>query len=390
MRKIEYLIKHNRFVQFIYKITFSCFFSFISFFVHVDKNLILISSFSGKRFNDSPKTIFDFMERNGFLKNYKVFWAFENPEKFNNLGLNIVKLDSLKYFFTAFKAKYWITNVNIERGLRFKKRNQIYLNTWHGTGPKTIGNAATGRKDYNFRKVNYICADGEYLKNIFIKNFNANPKNVLLCGRPREDKLYCSSLDIKKSLEEKYHIKKDDFVILYAPTWREMKNKNEISSFDITLDISKILNKIPNSKILFRAHSITSNVSSKDCFNDRFICVTDEPEIDDLFLISDVLITDYSSAQFDFIILNKPFICFAPDYEEYIEQRPLCFDLNKEYPFGVQRNTDEVIEVLHSILTGNNKLEEFRALKQKYSPFGGNATSTCIEKLFGETRLRGK
>lgn len=388
MQKIEYLIKHNRFVQFIYRITFSCLFSLISFFVPVKRNLVLISSFSGKRFNDSPKTIFDYMKRNGLIENYHVIWAFEKPEKFDGLGINTVKLNSLKYFITAFKAKYWITNVNIERGLNFKKKNQIYLNTWHGTGPKTIGNAATGRKDYNFRKVDYICADGEYLKSIFIKNFNANPNNILLCGRPREDKLYCPSLDTQNKMREKYKIKKDDFVILYAPTWRETSNKKESNSFDITLDISRILEKIPNSKILFRAHSITANVSSKESFGNRFICVTDEPEIGDLFLISDVLITDYSSAQFDFIILNKPFICFAPDYDEYTKLRPLCFDLNKEYPFGVQKSTKDVIDVLEKILNGENKIEEFRVLKEKYSPYGGNATSICVDKLFSNDKTK--
>lgn len=383
MKRVEYLIKHNKFIQSVYRIIFSFLFSIFSFFTPVKKNLVLISSFSGKKFNDSPKAIFDCMVKSGLIERYEVVWAFDNPDAFKDKGLNMVKIDSFKYFLTAFKAKFWITNVNIERGLKFKKRKQVYLNTWHGTGPKTIGNAATGRKDYNFKKVDYLCSDGEYLKNIFIKNFNAKPESILLCGRPREDRLYNPDSAIKQAMMDKYNIKKDDFVILYAPTWREPKDKDLQSSLSIDLDIKKVLMTIPNSKILFRAHSITSKIYSKEAFWGRFIFATDEPDIGDLFFITDVLITDYSSANLDIAILNKPFICFAPDYDEYIKERPLVFDLEKEYPFGVQKNSDEVIGVLDRIIKGDKRIPEFKFYKQKYGPYGGSATSICLEKLFG-------
>ena len=374
MKKIEYLIKHNRFIQFVYRIT--------SFFVPIKKNLVLISSFSGKKFNDSPKTIFDAMKEHGLLEKYEVIWALDDIKRFSEFPYKYVEINSFKYFLTAFRAKYWITNVNIERGLHFKKRKQIYLNTWHGTGPKAIGNAATGRKDYNFKKVNYLCADGEYLKNVFLKDFNAKEENILLCGRPREDILYKSDITISKSLKEKYGINPGDFVILYAPTWRE-PTKDGTSILNVDLDVQKILDNIPNSKILFRSHSITESVSNLKRFDDRFISVTDEPDINPLFFISDVLITDYSSSNLDFVILDRPFICYAPDFEDYIKTRKLCFDMKKEYPFGVQTTTDEVIQLLLKIKKGDNKLNEFKLFKDKFGPYGGEATKTCLNKLFG-------
>lgn len=382
MNRIEYIIKHNKFIQLAYRVVFSCIFSIISFFIPINKKLVLISSFSGKKYNDSPKVIFESMRSLGLLTKYEVIWAFEDPDSFKGVELNTVKINSFKYFLIAFKAKYWITNVNIERGLNFKKRGQIYLNTWHGTGPKTIGNAATGRKDYNFKKVNYLCSDGEYLKDIFIKNFNAKPESILLCGRPREDRLYHIDPTIEQTMREKYCIKKTDFVILYAPTWREPKNGDLQSELSIDLDIKKILDSIPNSKILFRAHSITNRVLSKNSFDDRFISVSDEPDIGDLFFITDVLVTDYSSSNLDIAILKKPFICFAPDYDDYTKERRLCFDLNAEYPFGVQKTTDEVIDVLQDILKGNDRIDELLKFKQKYGPYGGNATQICLKKLF--------
>lgn len=383
MKKVEYLIKHNRFIQLIYRFSFSFLFSLISFFIPVNRNLVLISSFSGKKFNDSPKAIFDYMVKSGLIERYEVVWAFENASNFESYHLNTVKIDSFKYFMTAFKAKYWITNVNIERGLKFKKRNQIYLNTWHGTGPKTCGNAASGRKDYNFKNVDYICSDGEYLKEILVRDLKANPKNVFLCGRPREDSLYHPNAETIKALRTKYEISDGDFVILYAPTWREARNNSTKSSFDLTLDIKQILESIPNSKILFRAHSITDSINTDLTFNKRFISATDEPEINDLFLVSNVLITDFSSAITDFSILKKPFICFAPDFDDYIRERALYYDINKEFPFGVQKSSSEVISILNDIISGNNKLDAFASFKQKYAPYGGGATLACIDYLFG-------
>lgn len=382
MKKIEYLIKHNRFIQLVYRIFFSTLFSIITFFIPVRKNLVLISSFSGKRFNDSPKVIFEAMKERGLLEKYDVVWALDDIKKFPGFPYKFVKISSFKYFLTAFRAKYWITNVNIERGLQFKKRNQIYLNTWHGTGPKTGGNAATGRKDYNFKKVNYLCADGEFLKKTLIRDFKAKEESIMLCGRPREDILYNPDGIIVSKFKEKYGIESGDFVILYAPTWREPK-KGCVSTFNLELDVQMILDKIPNSKILFRSHSITENFNLKQDFDNRFISAIDELDIDDLFLISDVLITDYSSASFDFIILNKPFICFAPDYDEYIKQRKLYFDIKNEYPFGVQTTTEEVITKLVQIQNGDSKLDEFKKLREKYCVSGGHATETCIDKLFG-------
>lgn len=384
MNKLEKTIKSNSFIQKMYRVFFSLLFKFLSIFYPIKQNLILISSFSGKKYNDSPKTIYDAILKKFGPKHFRIVWAFEDPKLFEKYKLETVKINSFKYFRIAFSAKYWITNVNIERGLSFKKKGQIYLNTWHGSGPKTVGNAVSGRKDYDFSKVDYLCSDGDYLKNIFVKDFNANPEHVLLCGRPREDILYHP--DATKIIETrlKYNINENDFVVLYAPTWRETKKQQDNFAFETFLDIKKIFNVFPNCKILYRAHSLASDNDAKSLFSNRFISATEEQEISSLFLISNVLITDYSSANVDFSILNKPFICYAPDYDTYIKSRSLYYDLVEEYPFGVQRTTDEVIEILKEIVCGNNKIDKFVKFKMKYGPFGGDATRVCLQKLFDE------
>jgi len=101
-------------------------------FLKTDKNTILFVSFMGKNFNDSPKVIYEYIKGNSEYSGFCCVWAFEHPEKFPEL--ETVKIDSMAYFKLVLKAKYWVTNTNIERGLRFKKkRNRLYEHmAWSG------------------------------------------------------------------------------------------------------------------------------------------------------------------------------------------------------------------------------------------------------------------
>ena len=158
-QRIIYILKHNGFVQKIYKLCFSFIFKFFGKFIKTDENMVLFVSFMGMKFNDSPKAIYDYIQERDKYKTLKCVWAFDNPENFPNL--NTVKIDTLSYFLTALKAKYWVTNTNIERGLTFKKKGTVYLNTEHGTAIKYVGNDCPGRKDFNFKTVDYLCIASE-------------------------------------------------------------------------------------------------------------------------------------------------------------------------------------------------------------------------------------
>ena len=146
--KIAFILKHNLIVQRIYRVVLGTLFRLLGFFVKTDNKLVLFSSFAGKNFNDSPKAIYDYMCSRPEFQSYRMVWAFTDPARFPNL--DTVKIDTMAYFLLAMKAKYWITNVNIERGLHFKKKSTVYLNTWHGIALKLIGNDCPGRKDYDF------------------------------------------------------------------------------------------------------------------------------------------------------------------------------------------------------------------------------------------------
>ena len=205
--RIVYILKHNKVIQKMYVVIMSSVFQIWGKFQKIDDHVVLFVSFMGKSFNDSPKVLFDYMQKNEQYKKYRCVWAFEHPEKYSEL--ETVKIDTPAYFIMALKAKYWITNTNIERGLKFKKKDQVYLNTWHGIALKYIGNDCPGRKDYNFDTVDYLTVSGEYDEKVFKTAFNAKESSYLRCGMPRNEELWNATEENKIELRKKLNIPED-------------------------------------------------------------------------------------------------------------------------------------------------------------------------------------
>lgn len=380
--KIEYILKHNVLIQQTYKLVMSLFFKFVGLFVKTDPELILFNSFGGRKYNDSPKIIFEYMIEQNIYQNHKFVWAFEKPDHFDIPKGDKIKIDSWNYFITALKAKYWVSSVNIERGLKFKKRNTIYLNSWHGAGTKKIGNAVDGRKDFDYSNVNVMLVQSHYEKGIFTKDFLVAEQNFLLSGFPRGDELFSTSKKQIEAYKEALNIPKEKKVILYAPTWRESKNKG--LSYDLTppINIDNWQDKLQDDYVvLFRTHAFTTKVLNLH-FNDFIRDTSSYDNLNHLLLIADILITDYSTIVFDFSILEKPFLCFGYDYNEYKSERGFYIDLEEEYPLGVQNNEDEILDLVLN-MNYQNQCKKVKLFKTKYIEAGGNATELSVNAMMG-------
>lgn len=378
--RIDYILKHNLLIQQIYKHVMSSFFRVLGYFIKIDKNLILLNS-HGRRYNDSPKKIFKSLVSKDQYKEFKFVWALDEPEAYDIPQCNKVKMDTMKYFVTALKAKYWISCVNIERGLNFKKKQTIYLNTWHGTPLKLIGNAIAGRKDYDFSNVDIFCYAGYYEKEIYKRDFNVSEKNLFLSGLPRNDYLYNVSNNQIEEYKKILNIPNDKKIILYAPTWRDSSDNGKSYSIKPPIDISYWKEKLQDDYIiLLRTHAYTNNILGIE-FNEFVRDFSSYPEINHLLIISDILISDYSATIFDYSILERPIICFGYDYDNYLSERGFYIDLKKELPGGLIRTEDKVIEKIKNI-DYKKECENTKKFKYKYIQAGGNATEKCIKALF--------
>lgn len=379
--RLIYILKHNNLIQRLYVAVMSKAFMMWGKFLRTDENLVIFVSFMGKSFNDSPKAIYDYMKSKPQYKKYRCVWAFEHPEYFPEI--DAVKIDTLAYFQTALKAKYWITNTNIERGLKFKKKDQCYLNTWHGIALKYIGNDCPGRKDYNFDTLDYLTVSGDYDERVFKSAFNAREKSYLRCGMPRNEELWLADEAKKAEMHKKLGIPDGKKVILYAPTWRESTDGGKSYEIKPPIHFDKWKKELGDMYVvLFRAHHQTNKVLGVK-YNDFVRNASDYPAVNDLMIAADILISDYSAISFDYSVLCRPILIYAYDYDSYLAERGTYFNIDDKYPNKSCRTEEELLDRIRR-LDYAAECANTRMFRDTFVQYGIGATETCVKKVFGK------
>ncbi len=382
--RIDYLLKHNKAVLFLYQKVISFCFRFMGLFIKRDPKLVLFSSFSGKKFNDSPKILFERIKEDKRFWGYRLVWAFVDPENFNVQGMEKVKIDTLSYFITALKAGVWITSVNIERGLNFKPRKTIYIHTWHGAGTKKIGKACNGFSYEDFNDVDMMLVQSNFEKDIFIRYFNCREESIRKIGFPRNDELFHITDEERNAYRKLFNIPEGKKVILYAPTWRDSKDGGLSYTVEPPMQIERWRERFQNDYVLlFRMHPYTTIFNMK--YDDFARDVTGVDNLNHILAITDVMITDYSTIVYDSAVARIPFICFGFDYERYYKERGFFYDLNDVYPGGVLHTEDEVMDRIEQ-LQKDGFDKDYEAFRQKYIEAGGYSTNQILDELYSRLR----
>lgn len=379
--RLDYTLKHNCLINAIFRTIMSAFMRVWGWFIPIDKKMILFSGLS-RKYNDSPRAIYEYLISHPEYSDYKCVWTLEDMST-NVPGNPIkVKADSLKYFYYTLKAKYWITCVNIERSLHYKKNRCVYLNTWHGVAFNCIGNAAVGRRDYDFSNIDLFCYESEYQKNIFKRDFNVREDALIPTGLPRNDGLYHVSKEEIIELKKKLGLPLDKKVIMYAPTWRDSYDRGASYAIKPPMDLNKWEGELKEEYVLlFRTHAYTTKLLGV-AFDDFCLDFSSYPIINDLFKVADMLISDYSACIADYSILERPVICFAYDYTDYKSTRGLYIDFNNEMPNGILATEDKVISHIKNMDYDAECIKTKNMIKNKFTYFGGNATEMCVKAMF--------
>jgi CDP-glycerol glycerophosphotransferase len=379
---LDYILKHNHWINRFFSHTASAVMKFWGLFVPLDDKLVLFSAHS-RKYNDSPRKIYEAMIGQTRYADLKYVWALEDPDNVQIPGPAIkIKSDTIQYFHIALKARYWITCVNIERGLHFKKKRCKYLNTWHGTPFKLIGNDVGNRNDYDFSNIDFICYASQYEKDIFIRAFKTREDAMIPTGLPRNDELYHVSTAEIEAIKNRLSIPLDKKVVLYAPTWRDSKDGGATYSINPPVNANLWKHELGDEYVvLFRTHGYTNKLLGIE-FNEVIRDYSSYPVINDLLKISDILISDYSATMADYSILERPILCFAYDYEEYKNERGLYLDFEKDMPSGVLRTEREVMDKIHTMNFKEESVKTRDMIKNRIIYYGGNATETCLKCLF--------
>lgn len=385
-----YIVKYVRWIYQLYFYLGSFALKVLKLVVRPDDKLILFISFGGRRFDDSPKTIYDCMIKDSRFDGYRFVWAFNNPNDFELQRGEKIKCDTFTYYITALKARVWISNSTVERGLEFKGKHTFYFNTWHGTPIKKMGTDVDGEnKSFKGKgqwKVDYFTCQGEFEQEIFCRVFRGLNKDVArVIGLPRNDIYANYTKDYMLSLREKMNIPFNKRVILYAPTFREYDKSSSMEvKMSIPMNIEKWREELGEEYVLlFRAHYEVAkglNIQNNDFVRE----MSNYPQLENLMIVSDILISDYSSIFFDYSIMPKPMLAFCYDYDRYASERGMYFDIRDWLPYA-----DNEDKLLHLIKSDNQDkhIAKTRKFQQKYVTEYGSAVKQSLNVLYRELSL---
>lgn len=329
-----------------------------------NKKRIMFESFLGKQFSDNPRALYEYMKMH--YSEYELIWSADkrHVKTFEEHGVPYFKRFSLKWLIAMNTSHIWVSNSRLPLWIP-KPRSTKYLQTWHGTPLKRLAldmdevlmaDTDTERYKKNFTKESskwdYLISPNPYSTEIFKRAFNFN-KDMLETGYPRNDYLVnFNNPDYIHKLKVELGIKRGKKVILYAPTWRDNEyHERGRYKFDIQLDLEHMQKELGNDYIiLLRMHYLIAENIDVEKYNGFVLDFSSYEDIRDLYLVSDMLITDYSSVFFDYAILNRPMMFFTYDIDSYRDVvRGFYFDFEQKAPGPLLYNTDEVINAIQNI-----------------------------------------
>src|SRR5699024_8939981 len=292
----------------------------------IKENLVFFESFLGKNYSDNPKYIYEYIDNQ--YPDYNAVWSFKETTSIPGKAKQVKRL-SLRYYYTLARAKYWVSNSRMPYHL-IKRENTVYLQTWHGTPLKRLvfdmeDVLLAGSRNYkeNFytqsRRWDYLNSANRFSSEVFRRAFQYN-ETMLEFGYPRNDILYQkNNLEDINNLKQSLGLPMNKKVILYAPTWRDDDYvKKDHYNFQLQLDLRSMQRQLGSEYIvILRTHYFISEQLDTSKFEGFAYNLSNHDDIAELYLVSDILITDYSSVFFDYANLQRPILFYTYDLEKY-------------------------------------------------------------------------
>jgi CDP-glycerol glycerophosphotransferase len=350
------------------------------------------NSFNGQ-FSDSPRAIYEELARRGATMEHA--WIADGTHF--PPGVKTVAPYSLGYLREAGRAGYVVSNRQMPNNFR-KRPGATYLQTWHGTPLKRIGFDNDRWKERprglehmarDFAKWDFLVSQNPFSTEIFRRAFRFDGE-VLETGYPRNDILNApDAADTRARVRAALGIEDGVRAILYAPTWRDnLIDDRGALRFSPALDLDRLEAALGTEyRLLLRLHHLVRPSASRE-FGSFVQNVSDYADIRDLYVAADVLITDYSSAMFDFAVSGKPIVFFCHDIDEYRDSvRGFYFDLEAEAPGPMCRTTHGVIDAIRDLDSVHAAhAARYVRFRERFCPFDdGGAAGRVVERVMRES-----
>jgi len=361
------------------------------------RDSIFFVSWKGKQCADNPLGIAEELRRRGDDREHLwaiTDWSVPVPEG----GTGVLR-GTQEYYEALARSKYLISNDDMQAPFR-KRDGQVYLQTWHGTPLKKIGfDIANPQFISGTAYFDHLAADIAQWDLLLSPNPFSTPVmrrafryegEICEYGYPRNDLLRrADTAEVAARVRDRLGLPPGKKVVLYAPTWRD----NQVYAngrryrFDMRLDLERAWAELGQDHVfLIRGHHHMADDVPAGMRAGFAVNVTAYPDITELFLVSDVLVTDYSSAMFDYAVTGRPMLFFVYDLAEYRDDlRGFYFDFEAEAPGPLLDRSAEVIEAVRDVdAVAASYRDACQRFAARFSSLDdGKAAARVCDRLFG-------
>lgn len=361
------------------------------------ENTIIFESFFGKSYSDSPKYIFEYLNEN-YPGKYRYMWVNAGKKLKLPYKAGQMKRFGFKYFFYMARCKYHVFNGRQPQYF-IKRKGNVFLETWHGTPLKKlvfdmedVTTASPLYKEQFYiqtRSWDFLVAPNQFSEDIFRHAFMYDGK-MLETGYPRNDILYRPDKErLAAEIKEELNIPGDKKVILYAPTWRDDEFYGHAQyKFSLKLELDKMKKELGDEYVvILRTHYFIADFLDLSGYDGFAYNLSRYDDIARLYLISDILITDYSSVFFDYANLKRPMLFYTYDLDKYRSVlRGFYMDVEEELPGPMLFDTEEVIASVKNIEEVQSRYKDkFDKFYNKYCAWeDGHATEKVVNAVFNK------
>lgn len=324
----------------------------------INEKAIVLESNHGSSIGCHPLALFREMLRDTRFAGFTYVWAHSPstpvPEEITTrTDVLLVEMHSDLYIKHLATAKYLINNVSFAPYF-VRRDGQVYLNTWHGTPMKTLGQSMRqGVLEYenlarNFVQATHVSSpndltDWALFEDHRISRYATTARRIT--GSPRLDRLVNFGSQIRTNIREQLGVNENETLILYAPTWRGGVSDHEFDTKSLIEDL-QTMTKVSGARIYFRAHRLTEKLVAEVPL--PVDVVPTDIDTNDLLSAVDILVTDYSSIAFDYLSTGGSLVFYTPDIDEYKEARGLYLE-PEDLPGMACRDRQSLFHALQSV-----------------------------------------
>lgn len=356
---------------------------------------IVATTMRGRKYGDNPKFIIEKIRE--LRPDIDIVWL-SNKQYSYDLPAGIKRCDyysPIRKIYEYATAKVWLNSHRIESYIK-KRKGQLFIETWHGgLGIKKIeSDQVRILSDYSINEIrntsklaDVFISNSDHLSNIYRNAFKYEGP-ILKCGYPKNDIFFNGDIMIRKKVRDFYNIAESERIIMYAPTFRDSFERLGVVDFSLfAIDFKRLKDTLKMRfgckwKVLIKWHPVMATYlrENKTFDNKDAIDATEYPDMQELILSVDAIISDYSSCIFDAAIREIPCFTYAVDFDDYKKERGVYYNM-EELPFPYAKNNEELMNNIKNY-THEDYIQKWHAFSKKTGlTETGHASETIAKKI---------